>query len=122
MGEEEKKEVKMDADQLAAEMEKRKLAAEEAKKEAARKKEERAKNIAERIGECKNLDGMDEAALRDYMNQTFDRLMKIEDEIYEYDRKVQVNNIELHDLKKQVMDLRGKFIIPSLKKVVIDFE
>jgi len=119
---EDKKDVKLDAEALAAEMEKRKLAAEEAKKEAARKKEERAKAIAERVGEMKNIDGLEEKDLRDYMHQCFDRVMLIEVAKYDLERKVQVNNIELQDLKKKVMDLRGKFIIPSLKKVVIDFE
>jgi len=119
---EEKKEVKMDAEQLAEEMEKRRLAAEEAKKEKERKKEERAKNIADRIGKQPDMGGWDEQKCRDYMNETYDRLMKIEIEKYDYERKIMVNNVELQDLKKQVMDLRGKFIIPNLKKVVIDFE
>merc|ERR1711956_66302 len=102
--------------------EKRKLAAEEAKKIAEIKKAERLKVIAERISEPKNVDGLDEAALRVVMNDLFARDLKCAEDIYEMERKCLVSNIEITELNTKVMDLRGKFIKPSLKKVTIDFD
>jgi len=116
------KEAKMDAEAMKAEMEKRKKEAEEAKKIAELKKAERLKVIAERIGEPKNLDGLDDAALRVVMNDLYARDLACAEAIYEMERKCLVSNIEITELNTKVLDLRGKFIKPNLRKVTIDFD
>jgi len=117
-----KKEVKMDAEALKVEMERRKVAAEEAKKEADRKKAERNKVIQERIGEPRPLEGLEDETLREILNQYYERVYSCESAKYDLERKTNFNDFEIGELKKQVMDLRGKFIKPTLKKVSMEFE
>jgi len=117
-----KKEVKMDAEALKAEMERRKQAAEEAKREAERKKAERQQVINERVGEPRVLDGLDDTVLKEILNQYYERVYNCESAKYDLERKVMVNDIEINELTKQVMDLRGKFIKPKLRKVSMEFE
>jgi len=119
---EEKKEVKMDSEAMKVEMDRRKKAAEEEKKVADAKKAERQKVINERVGEPRNLDGLDNKVLTEIMNQYYTRVYDCESNKYELERKVQVNTHEIHELKKQVMDLRGKFIKPKLRKVSMEFD
>jgi len=117
-----KKEVKMDSEAMKVEMDRRKKAAEEEKKVADAKKAERQKVINERVGEPRNLDGLDNKVLTEIMNQYYTRVYDCESNKYELERKVQVNTHEIHELKKQVMDLRGKFIKPKLRKVSMEFD
>jgi len=112
----------MDAEALKAEMERRKQAAEEAKREAERKKAERQQVINERVGEPRALDGLDDTVLKEILNQYYERVYNCESAKYDLERKVMVNDIEINELTKQVMDLRGKFIKPKLRKVSMEFE
>jgi len=117
-----KKDTKMDAEALKAEMEKRKLAAEEAKKEAEKKKAERQQVINERVGTAMDLEGLDDDKLREIMKQYHERVYMCESAKYDLERKVTVNDYEIAELTKQVLDLRGKFIKPKLRKVSVEFE
>jgi len=112
----------MDAEALKAEMEKRKQAAEEAKREAERKKAERQQVINERVGEPRGLDGLDDAGLKEIMKSYHERVFMCESAKYDLERKVTVNDYEIAELTKQVLDLRGKFIKPKLRKVSVEFE
>jgi len=113
---------KIDPEALKAEMEKRKAAEEEAKKEKERRKAERLKTIEERIGSPKSLDGVDEAGLKLIMQTHYDRLLALNNAILDYEKKCAGNAIELRELNTQVLDLRGKFIPPKLKKVTVEFD
>lgn len=112
----------MDAEALKAEMEKRKVAAEEAKKEAEKKKAERQMVINERVGTARELEGLDDDKLREIMMQYHERVYSCESSKYDLERKVTVNDYEIAELTKQVLDLRGKFIKPKLRKVSVEFE
>jgi len=112
----------MDAEALKAEMERRKQAAEEAKREAERKKAERQQVINERVGEPRVLDGLDDTVLKEILNTYYERVYNCESAKYDLERKVNMNDIEINELTKQVMDLRGKFIKPKLRKVSMEFE
>jgi len=114
--------LKMDAEALKAEMERRKIAAEEAKREAERKKAERQQVINERVGEPRALEGIDDDGLKQILQQYYDRVYSCESDKYDLERKVMVNDFEINELTKQVMDLRGKFIKPKLRKVSMEFE
>lgn len=117
-----KKEVKMDAEEMKAEMERRKQVADEAKKEAERKRKERQQVINERVGEPRALEDLDDEKLKEILNQYHERVYNCESVKYDLERKVMVNDFELAELTKQVMDLRGKFIKPKLRKVSMEFE
>lgn len=112
----------IDAEALKAEMERRKIAAEEAKKEAERKKKERQLVIQERIGEPRVLDGLEDSVLREILNQYYERVYNCESAKYDLERKTLFNDYEISELTKQVMDLRGKFIKPKLRKVSMEFD
>jgi len=113
---------KIDAEALAKAMEEKKQAAIAAKKEEQRLKEERQKIITERIGTMAETDGLDEAKLRDLMGVYYARAHELDSFNYDMERKCMVDALEIDELKKKVMDLRGKFIVPSLKKVTVEFD
>jgi len=113
---------KIDAEALAAAMEAKKQAHIAAKKAAAEAKELRQKIITERIGTIAETDGLDEAKLRDLMGVYYNRVRDLDSFNYDMERKVHTDGDEIGELKKKVMDLRGKFIVPSLKKVTHDFD
>jgi len=95
----------------------RKKAAEELKKEQERKAMERRKIIDQRCGQPKNLEGANEAALREIIEEYHARITKVEDQKYDCEMDVMRKDYEINELNIQVNDLRGKFIKPTLKKV-----
>jgi len=95
----------------------RKKAAEELKKEQERKSAERKKIIEQRCGQAKNLEGANEAALREICEDYQKRITKIEEDKYDCEMDVMRKDYEINELNIQVNDLRGKFIKPTLKKV-----
>jgi len=95
----------------------RKKAAEELKKEQERKSAERKKIIEQRCGQAKNLEGANEAALREICEDYHKRIIKIEEDKYDCEMDVMRKDYEINELNIQVNDLRGKFIKPTLKKV-----
>jgi len=95
----------------------RKKAAEELKKEQERKSAERKKIIEQRCGSAKNLDGANEAQLRQIIEAYQERVDRVESEKYDAEMDVMRKDYEINELNIQVNDLRGKFIKPTLKKV-----
>jgi len=95
----------------------RKKAAEELKKEQERKSAERKKIIEQRCGKPKNLEGANEATLREIIEEYHARVLKVEDQKYDCEMDVMRKDYEINELNIQVNDLRGKFIKPTLKKV-----
>jgi len=95
----------------------RKKAADELKKEQERKAEQRRKIIGERCGNCKNIDGANEAALQAICREYHARILSIESDKYDLEFNVRLKDYQINELTVQVNDLRGKFMKPSLKKV-----
>ena len=95
----------------------RKKAAEEIRKEQERKAEERRRIIAERTGKPKKIDDKNEAALQQTIKEYFRRLTLLEAEKYDLERDVLLKDFHLKERSGQVNYYRGKFPLPSLKKV-----
>merc|ERR1712180_182208 len=95
----------------------RKKAAEELKKEQERKSAERRKIIDQRCGQPKNLEGANEAKLREIIEEYQKRIIEVEDKKYDCEMETMRKDYEINELNIQVNDLRGKFIKPTLKKV-----
>ena len=47
----------------------------------------------------------------------FHRWVGCESEKYDVEYSVKLRDMQIHDLEMEVSDMRGKFIIPKLKKV-----
>ena len=50
-------------------------------------------------------------------NDIFDRWVAAESDKYDTEYAVKLRDMQIHDLEMEVSDMRGKFIIPKLKKV-----
>ena len=48
---------------------------------------------------------------------SFHRWVGCESEKYDVEYSVKLRDMQIHDLEMEVSDMRGKFIIPKLKKV-----
>lgn len=95
----------------------RRKAAEALKREQERKAEERRRIIRERTGTPKNLDGINEATLQSICKEYFKRVQELESKKWDLDRATRLKELELKELQEKVNDLKGKFVIPPLKKV-----
>jgi len=95
----------------------RKKAAEELKKEQERKAAERRRIIEERCGKPKIIDDANEEQIKSYCKQYHERIVAVEDKKIDLEYLVRLKDGEIADLNREVNDLRGKFVKPTLKKV-----
>jgi hypothetical protein len=73
--------------------------------------------VQARLGEPVTTDGMDANQLKDALKQLYERWVGSESEKYDIEYEVKLRDMQIHDLEMEVSDMRGKFIIPKLKKV-----
>lgn len=73
----------------------RTLAAEELKKEQLRKAEERKRILAERTGNPKNVEGLNEAELQQVCKEYMTRIMKLEGEKYDLEYQTARKDFEV---------------------------
>merc|ERR1711872_988213 len=64
--------------------------------------------VMARLGEPKSLEGLSPEEIQAIVKEYYDRWIAGEDEKYD---------LEIQELEMEVSDMRGKFIIPKLKKV-----
>merc|ERR1712181_170437 len=95
----------------------RKKATEEPKKEQEMKAAERRKEIDERCGKPKSLDGASEDALVKLCEAYYEKVNQLEGEKYDMEKEVELKDYRINELNIAVNDLRGKFIKPTLKNV-----
>jgi len=95
----------------------RKKAAEELKREQEIKLAERKRIITERCGEPRPTEHMAGDALIELVKEYHERILTCESQKYDLELKVMINDYEVIELNRKVLDLRGKFIKPQLKKV-----
>ncbi|XP_037043885.1 troponin I-like isoform X1 [Bradysia coprophila] len=95
----------------------RKKAAEELKKEQERKAAERRRIIEQRCGKPRDLQSANEAMLKKYCQEYYDRMYLCENQKWDLEYEVKKRDWEISDLNAQVNDSRGKFVKPTLKKV-----
>ncbi|XP_074601849.1 troponin I-like isoform X2 [Brevipalpus obovatus] len=95
----------------------RRKAAEALKREQERKAEQRRRIIRERTGAPKNIDSSNEATLQQVCKEYHKRIQDLENRKWDLERETRVKELELKEVQERVNDLKGKFVIPPLKKV-----
>lgn len=96
----------------------RRKAAEEVKRQQEMKEKERQRVILERTGEPLNIaDIFDEDRLMQLCKDYHNRIYKLNEDKWDLELATCVKEYEINDLQSRVNDMRGKFIIPPLKKV-----
>ncbi|KAH7644750.1 troponin I 4 [Dermatophagoides farinae] len=94
----------------------RRKAADEVKRQQEQKEKERQRVIGERTGESKSLpDDVDQ--LQEICKQYHNRIYKLNEDKWDLELITCLKEYEIADLQSRVNDMRGKFIIPPLKKV-----
>jgi hypothetical protein len=73
--------------------------------------------VQARLGEPVSVEGMDAEKVKAVLKQLYERWVGSESEKYDIEYAVKVRDMQIHDLEMEVSDMRGKFIIPKLKKV-----
>lgn len=73
--------------------------------------------VANRIGSKKTIEDLSEDDLKAVLKEYYDRWVALEGTTYDVNHAVKMNDIQIHELQMEVSDMRGKFIIPKLKKV-----
>lgn len=70
-----------------------------------------------RIGDPKSLEGLSPEELVTVVKEYYDRWVAGEDEKYDLEYSVKLRDLQIQELEMEVSDMRGKFILPKLKKV-----
>lgn len=73
--------------------------------------------VAARVGEPKKLENVSEDELKAILKEYYDKWVASESEKYDIEYNVKVRDMQIHQLEMEVTDMRGKFILPKLKKV-----
>jgi hypothetical protein len=73
--------------------------------------------VQARLGEPVSIEGMDANQIKETLKTLYERWVGAESEKYDVEYSVKVRDMQIHDLEMEVSDMRGKFIIPKLKKV-----
>jgi len=95
----------------------RRKAADEVKRQQEIKEKERMRIIAERTGKPKPLADANEVALTSICKEYYNRIYKLNEDKWDLELVTCIKEYEINDLQSRVNDMRGKFIIPPLKKV-----
>nr|XP_015208642.1 PREDICTED: troponin I, slow skeletal muscle-like [Lepisosteus oculatus] len=91
-------------------------AKEELEKEKVDRDEEKVKYLAERVPPLQ-LTGLTLEDLQKLCRQLHEKIDVVDEERYDIEAKVNKNAREIHDLNLKIMDLRGKFKRPALRRV-----
>ncbi|XP_044144121.1 troponin I, slow skeletal muscle isoform X1 [Bufo gargarizans] len=78
--------------------------------------EEKQKYLSERVPHC-NTQGLGREALQVLCRELHEKVGICDEERYDIEAKVLHNTREIQDLKMKVLDLRGKFKRPALRRV-----
>jgi len=70
-----------------------------------------------RIGDPKDLEGLSPEELMAVVKEYYDKWIAKEDEKYDLEYSVKLRDLQIQELEMEVSDMRGKFILPKLKKV-----
>jgi len=73
--------------------------------------------VVSRVGEAKVLEGLSEDDLKAVLKEYYDKWVAAESSKYDIERDVHIKDMQIHELTIEVSDMRGKFILPKLKKV-----
>jgi len=73
--------------------------------------------VLARLGDSKVLEGLSDDELKAVLTEYYTRWVEAESTKYDVERDVHIKEMQIHDLEMEVSDMRGKFILPKLKKV-----
>jgi len=73
--------------------------------------------VLSRLGEAKTLEGLSDDDLKAVLKEYYEKWVEAESTKYDVERDVHIKEMQIHDLEMEVSDMRGKFILPKLKKV-----
>jgi hypothetical protein len=73
--------------------------------------------VQARLGEPVTVDGKEPNEVKDILKTLYERWVGTESDKYDIEYAVKLRDMQIHDLEMEVSDMRGKFIIPKLKKV-----
>ncbi|XP_062928541.1 troponin I, slow skeletal muscle-like [Mobula hypostoma] len=91
-------------------------AKEDLEKEIEERSEEKEKFLAERVPPL-NLNGLSITELQNLCKELHQRIEIVDEERYDIEFKAGKNSYEIHDLSLKILDLRGKFKRPPLRRV-----
>ncbi|XP_077424087.1 troponin I, slow skeletal muscle [Vanacampus margaritifer] len=91
-------------------------AKEELEQEILDQEREKQKYLAERAP-SRNISHMSVAQLQDLCRELHAKIDEVDEERYDFEAKVMLNTREIQDLSIKVLDLRGKFKRPALRRV-----
>jgi len=73
--------------------------------------------VQARLGEPITVEGKEPDQVKDILKTLYERWVGTESDKYDIEYAVKLRDMQIHDLEMEVSDMRGKFIIPKLKKV-----
>jgi len=73
--------------------------------------------VQARLGEPVTVEGKEPEQVKDILKTLYERWVGTESEKYDIEYAVKLRDMQIHDLEMEVSDMRGKFIIPKLKKI-----
>lgn len=73
--------------------------------------------VQARLGDPKSLEGLSPADLQAVVKEYYERWVAAESDKYDVEYSVKIRDMQIQELEMEVSDMRGKFIIPKLKKV-----
>jgi len=73
--------------------------------------------VQARLGDPKPIDEASIDELKAILKEYYDRWVATEGEVYDVNYAVKLRDMQINELEMEVSDMRGKFIIPKLKKV-----
>jgi hypothetical protein len=73
--------------------------------------------VQARLGEPVTVDGKEPNEVKDILKTLYERWVGTESDKYDIEYAVKLRDMQIHDLEMEVSDMRGKFIIPKLKKI-----
>jgi troponin I len=73
--------------------------------------------VLSRLGDPKALEGLSPADLQAVIKEYYEKWVASENEKYDIEYSVKLRDMQIQELEMEVSDMRGKFIIPKLKKV-----
>ncbi|XP_020375243.1 troponin I, slow skeletal muscle-like [Rhincodon typus] len=91
-------------------------AKEDLEREIAERNIEKEKFLAERVPPL-NLSGLSLTDLQNLCKELHQKIEIVDEERYDFEFKAGKNNYEIHDLSLKILDLRGKFKRPTLRRV-----
>ncbi|KAM4045739.1 troponin I, slow skeletal muscle isoform 3-T4 [Anomaloglossus baeobatrachus] len=84
--------------------------------ELVNRQEEKQRYLNDRVSHC-NTHGLGQTELQHFCRELHEKVGTVDEERYDIEARVLHNIREIQDLKMKVLDLRGKFKRPALRRV-----